>query len=65
MQAIKSQRTNQASFDIAVDGSTEPGAAAIAEEYAAAGATWWFEAIFGTRGSHEEMLKRIMAGPPT
>jgi alkanesulfonate monooxygenase SsuD/methylene tetrahydromethanopterin reductase-like flavin-dependent oxidoreductase (luciferase family) len=64
VQAIKSQRSSQASFDIAVDGSTQPRATAIVGEYAAAGATWWFEAIFGTRGSHEEMLQRIMAGPP-
>ena len=62
--AIKAQRSSQESFDIAVDGSTQPGAAAIVGEYAVAGATWWFEAIFGTRGSHEEMLQRIMAGPP-
>jgi alkanesulfonate monooxygenase SsuD/methylene tetrahydromethanopterin reductase-like flavin-dependent oxidoreductase (luciferase family) len=64
VQAIKSQRVNEGPFDIAVDGSTQPDATDLIAEYAAAGATWWFEAIFGTRGSHEEMLSRIMAGPP-
>jgi alkanesulfonate monooxygenase SsuD/methylene tetrahydromethanopterin reductase-like flavin-dependent oxidoreductase (luciferase family) len=63
-QAIKAQREHDAPFDIAVDGSTRPGATPIVAEYATAGATWWFEAIFGTRGSHEEMLARILAGPP-
>jgi alkanesulfonate monooxygenase SsuD/methylene tetrahydromethanopterin reductase-like flavin-dependent oxidoreductase (luciferase family) len=62
--AIKSQRVNDEPFDIAVDGCTQPGATELAAQYAAAGATWWFEAIFGTRGSHEEMLHRIQAGPP-
>ncbi|MEZ4638707.1 MAG: LLM class flavin-dependent oxidoreductase [Caldilineaceae bacterium] len=29
-----------------------------------AGATWWFEGIFGSRGDHAAMLRRIHAGPP-
>jgi alkanesulfonate monooxygenase SsuD/methylene tetrahydromethanopterin reductase-like flavin-dependent oxidoreductase (luciferase family) len=64
VQAIKSHRVDEGPFDIAVDGCTRPRATELVAEYAAAGATWWFEAIFGTRGSHEEMLQRIMAGPP-
>jgi len=33
--------------------------------YADAGATWWLEEINGFRGSLEEMLARIHAGPPS
>jgi alkanesulfonate monooxygenase SsuD/methylene tetrahydromethanopterin reductase-like flavin-dependent oxidoreductase (luciferase family) len=62
--AIRSHRTSSAPFAIAVDGCTQPGAGGLVGEYAGAGATWWFEAIFGTRGSHAEMLQRIEAGPP-
>lgn len=64
VQAILSQRTVDAPFAVAVDGCTEPGGGgALVAEYEAAGATWWFEAIFGTRGSHDELLRRIKAGP--
>ena len=62
--AIRRGRTSDAPFDIAVDGCTQSDGSGLVGEYAAAGATWWFEAIFGTRGSHEEMLARIKAGPP-
>lgn len=56
---------DDSAFDIAVDGTTaDPGDNALVAEYAAAGATWWFECIFASRGSHEEMLQRIAAGPP-
>jgi alkanesulfonate monooxygenase SsuD/methylene tetrahydromethanopterin reductase-like flavin-dependent oxidoreductase (luciferase family) len=61
---IRSFRTEDGPFDIAIDGVSGPGRSTLAAEYAAAGATWWFEAIFGTRGSHAEMLARIHAGPP-
>ena len=62
---IQSHRTETTPFDIAVDGASEPGKKALAREYEQAGATWWFECIFGTRGTHEEMLQRISAGPPS
>ena len=32
--------------------------------FAVAGATWWFECLFASRGSHADMLARIKAGPP-
>lgn len=64
VQTIRRGRTNDSPFDVAVDGCTGPDSGALVAEYAAAGATWWFEAIFGTRGSHEELLARIEAGPP-
>lgn len=64
VKSIQSYRSDSAPFDLAVDGTTQPGSSALVAEYAAAGATWWFEAIFGTRGSHEELMQRIVAGPP-
>ena len=52
-------------FDIAVEGATEPGTAAghIAP-YAAAGATWWVEAMGWWRGDLAAARDRITAGPP-
>lgn len=61
---IRSQRSVDGPFDVAVDGISEPGEGGGAREYADAGATWWFEALYGMRGSHEEMLERVKAGPP-
>ena len=52
------------SFDIAVDGITEVGEHGLVREYEDAGATWWFEAIHLSRGSMDELLQRIKAGPP-
>ena len=51
-------------FDVAVNGTTAPGERGLVPEYAEAGATWWLESVFGLRGSHEEMLERVAAGPP-
>jgi hypothetical protein len=52
-------------FDIAVEGATERGTAAghIAP-YAAAGATWWVEAMGWWRGDLATARDRITAGPP-
>lgn len=52
---------------VAVNGTTEPGDPSgtdLVGRYAAAGATWWFESLFGLRGTHEELLARVAAGPP-
>jgi hypothetical protein len=52
-------------FEVAVDGITrDPSDGARVGEYAAAGATWWCEAIYGTRASDEDLFARIAAGPP-
>jgi hypothetical protein len=32
--------------------------------YQVAGATWWLESIHGKRGSLDEMMARVEAGPP-
>lgn len=57
-------RTTNAPFAVAVDGVSQAREGALAREYADAGATWWFEAIFETRGPLEEQIERIKAGPP-
>lgn len=62
---LHQHRSVSAPFDVAVDGVSAAGDdGALAREYADAGATWWFECIFGSRGSHAQMLQRIHAGPP-
>jgi alkanesulfonate monooxygenase SsuD/methylene tetrahydromethanopterin reductase-like flavin-dependent oxidoreductase (luciferase family) len=61
---IQNQRQTMGSFDIAVDGISNTNESGLAKEYEHAGATWWFESVFGTRGSLDEMLKRVKAGPP-
>lgn len=61
---IRKHRTEQTSFDVAIDGTTSPERAVeFIQPYAEAGATWYFEALFGLRGSVEEMMERVMAGP--
>ncbi len=51
-------------FDVAVMGVTDSGSRGLVPQYEAAGATWWFESLFGLRGSHAAMLERVAAGPP-
>ena len=61
---ILEHRDGEGPFEVAVDGVSQPGDPSIPQEYSGAGATWWFESLFGLRGSLEEMLERIEAGPP-
>lgn len=61
---IRQHRRSEAPFEVAIDGVSQPGDAARVGEYEAAGATWWFEALFGLRGSLDAMLARVKAGPP-
>ncbi|MCE7990080.1 MAG: LLM class flavin-dependent oxidoreductase [Caldilinea sp. CFX5] len=61
---IRQYRSSSEPFEVAIDGTSKAGDNALAREYAAAGATWWFEAIFETRGPLEEQIERIKAGPP-
>jgi hypothetical protein len=36
----------------------------LTKDYAAVGATWWLESLSGLRGSFDELLARVEAGPP-
>ena len=51
-------------FEIAVDGVTKAGERGLVREYEQAGATWWFEILHLLRGTPEELLQCIQAGPP-
>jgi alkanesulfonate monooxygenase SsuD/methylene tetrahydromethanopterin reductase-like flavin-dependent oxidoreductase (luciferase family) len=63
-EAIRRYRAEDSPFDIALIGQSAPGDRATVGEYAAAGATWWLEHLHGLRGSREELLARVAAGPP-
>ena len=60
---MRAHRQAEGPFDVAVDGTSQPGEHALMRDYETAGATWWFEGIFGRRASDEELFKRILAGP--
>lgn len=61
---IRSQRAVSDPFDVAISGVSAADDQALPQAYAAAGATWWLECLFGLRGSLEDMLARVNAGPP-
>jgi probable F420-dependent oxidoreductase len=65
LEFVRGCRETDAPFETAVDGITPPGGgAAHVLSYAQAGASWWFEVLHDMRGTPEEMLARINAGPP-
>jgi alkanesulfonate monooxygenase SsuD/methylene tetrahydromethanopterin reductase-like flavin-dependent oxidoreductase (luciferase family) len=53
-----------APFDVAVFGISEPGQEAAVAGYADAGATWWFESLSPMRGSVDALLALVESGPP-
>lgn len=61
---IHQHRTSDAPFAVTMDGCTTPADKTLVREFADAGATWWLEPLYGLRGSTEEMLERVKAGPP-
>lgn len=72
---VARHRVVDAPFDVAVPGETDPGDPAAGDEvraHAAAGATWWVEAVHPWRFGYEdggawparEMAARVAAGPP-
>lgn len=60
------QRHRQAAvpFEVALTGYSTSAGGSLTEEFASAGATWWLESLHGFRGSFEELLARVVAGPP-
>ena len=54
-------------FEVAVFACSDagPDGAELAAGYAEAGATWWLESLSGMRGSVDDLVARIEAGPPT
>jgi alkanesulfonate monooxygenase SsuD/methylene tetrahydromethanopterin reductase-like flavin-dependent oxidoreductase (luciferase family) len=49
--------------EIAVTGYSGAGETSIRTPYEQAGATWWLESIHDHRGSFDELLARVAAGP--
>jgi alkanesulfonate monooxygenase SsuD/methylene tetrahydromethanopterin reductase-like flavin-dependent oxidoreductase (luciferase family) len=61
---IRRHRSTTAPFEVAVDGYSEANDPDLPNAYGSAGATWWLESIHGMRGTLEEMMARVEAGPP-
>ena len=65
---IKMRRDADTPFDICKYGFTEGKdlvrERAMVQKFSAAGATWWIEEIFTSRGTLRQIEKRIAAGPP-
>ena len=58
-------RTSDMPFDVAMTGYSKPGDVSLVRDYAAAGVTWWMESLHGYRGTLDELMARVKAGPPT
>jgi alkanesulfonate monooxygenase SsuD/methylene tetrahydromethanopterin reductase-like flavin-dependent oxidoreductase (luciferase family) len=58
------RRDSKAPFVFAITGSAGEFGSALTDRYQSAGATWWLETIAPLRGSLEETVNRIKAGPP-
>lgn len=63
LTAVTSSRPAAESFDAVVMGYSTSSDAGLHQAYADQGATWWLESIHDIRGTKEEMLGRIVAGP--
>ena len=62
---IQQHRSSHLPLEVAIDGITSgPQDLSLLSEYEAAGATWYFEILFGMRASMQELLERVEAGPP-
>ena len=53
-----------APFDIAMIGVSEGPDAPVFRAFADVGFTWWLEHVHGQRGSFDQQLARVRAGPP-
>jgi alkanesulfonate monooxygenase SsuD/methylene tetrahydromethanopterin reductase-like flavin-dependent oxidoreductase (luciferase family) len=65
---IAARRKTETPFDICKYGLTEGQDLvhdrSLVREFSAAGATWWIEEIFSSRGTFKQIQKRIAIGPP-
>jgi hypothetical protein len=61
---IRQHLTGERSFDFALTGYSTSTGGSLVREYEDAGVTWWLESLHGLRGSVEEMIMRVAAGPP-
>jgi alkanesulfonate monooxygenase SsuD/methylene tetrahydromethanopterin reductase-like flavin-dependent oxidoreductase (luciferase family) len=51
-------------LEVALLGISEPAEAELVATYEDVGATWWLESLSPLRGSFEQLLGRVQAGPP-
>ena len=58
---IRSHRTHEGPFDVALTAVSAAGDSSIADEYAHAGVTWWLEHLHGYRGDYPALLARVKA----
>ena len=63
---IEENRSEPTCFDIIVEGDSIRNDAGknVLRDYAQAGATWWIEALWQVE-DEQEILKRVLKGPPT
>ena len=61
---IRQYRPKEDPFDVVLMGYSTPSDGPLMREYEDAGVAWWLESFHGFRGSVEEMITRITAGPP-
>jgi probable F420-dependent oxidoreductase len=60
---IREHRDGEEPFEVTFSGYSQLSDRELVRSYAEAGATWWIESIHGIRGSLDEMLARVEAGP--
>lgn len=61
---IRQYRVQESPFDIVLTGYSTPTDGFLVRQYEDAGVTWWLESLHEFRGSVEEMIRRVVAGPP-
>ncbi|WBB67083.1 hypothetical protein [Micromonospora sp. WMMD812] len=62
---VAAERGSLDDFDVVLEGWTTPeNASEVVAPYAAAGLTWWIEAMGWWRGDVDAARDRILAGPP-
>jgi hypothetical protein len=67
LTVIEKDRGNLDNYTVMVNGETVDESEKEARKVKAfikAGANWWLEDLSGLRGSVEENMKRVKAGPP-
>jgi alkanesulfonate monooxygenase SsuD/methylene tetrahydromethanopterin reductase-like flavin-dependent oxidoreductase (luciferase family) len=63
LDTVRSYRTREDTLDVAFNGYSDRPGEPVVREYADAGVTWWVENFHDMRGSLDEALARVEAGP--
>jgi len=62
---VRGHRTAAGEFDVAMTGVSAGPDDKVMADYERAGVTWWLEHLHERRGSHDDLIARIEAGPVT